>query len=103
MSNHLLCRCEEVTAGEVRDAIEAGARTVNDVKRQTRAGMGVCQGIYCVAEIARALNARTGIAPDAAGPLTARPPVRLLAVRAFAGRASDDARSPSRPEAGKGH
>jgi NAD(P)H-nitrite reductase large subunit len=77
---HHVCRCEEITADEICRAIESGARTVNDVKRQTRAGMGVCQGIYCVPEIAKTLTTLTGTLPTDIAPLTARPPVRVIPV-----------------------
>jgi bacterioferritin-associated ferredoxin len=87
---HFICRCEEITLDDVRAAIAAGARTVNDVKRQTRAGMGVCQGISCVSEIAQILHALTGASPGEVGGLTARPPVRLLALGSLAGAESDD-------------
>ncbi len=80
MAHHFVCRCEEITADEIRRAIETGARTVNDVKRQTRAGMGVCQGVSCVAEIARTLTTLTGTPPNEIAPLTARPPVRVIPV-----------------------
>jgi len=90
LSQHLLCRCEEISSDEIRRAVEAGARTVNDVKRQTRAGMGVCQGIYCVAEIAKVLGALAGTAPGEAWPLTARPPVRLLALGSLAGQPQEE-------------
>lgn len=58
----IICRCENVTEGEIVDAIHrnAGARTVDGVKRRVRAGMGRCQGGFCqprVIEIlARELN-----------------------------------------------
>ncbi|WP_372424407.1 FAD-dependent oxidoreductase [Salinarimonas chemoclinalis] len=59
-----LCRCEEVSAGEVDAAIAAGSASIGDVKRRTRAGMGRCQGRYCaplVAErVARATNEPLG-------------------------------------------
>jgi bacterioferritin-associated ferredoxin len=80
MSQHVACRCEEITVDEVRSAIAAGARTVNDVTRQTRAGMGICQGIFCVSEIARILYAETGTPLAEIAPITARPPVRLIPV-----------------------
>src|SRR4051794_11838746 len=51
-----LCRCEEIEEGEILNAIAEGAQSVNDVKRRTRAGMGVCQGAYCVSEIAKLIN-----------------------------------------------
>lgn len=43
----LVCRCEEVTLGEIKKAIADGARTVTGVKLRTRAGMGLCQGRTC--------------------------------------------------------
>ncbi|MEA2583804.1 MAG: hypothetical protein QOF33_1889 [Thermomicrobiales bacterium] len=101
VNQHLICRCEEITDDEVGRAIHVGARTVNDVKRHTRAGMGVCQGIYCVAEIAKALGTLAGITPGEAGPLTARPPVRLLVLGALAGREPDDPLATPQQEAGR--
>ncbi|MGL5540051.1 MAG: NAD(P)/FAD-dependent oxidoreductase [Erysipelotrichaceae bacterium] len=58
----IVCRCEQVSEGEILDAINrpAGARTVKAVKKRVRPGMGRCQGGFCephVVEIlARALN-----------------------------------------------
>lgn len=58
----VICRCEEVTEGDIVDAIHrnAGATTVDGVKRRVRAGTGRCQGGFCsprVMEIlARELN-----------------------------------------------
>lgn len=43
----IVCRCEVVTEGEVRDAIERGARTLDGLKFRTRVGMGRCQGGFC--------------------------------------------------------
>jgi thioredoxin reductase/bacterioferritin-associated ferredoxin len=43
----VVCRCEEVTMGDIRAAICAGATDVNHVKRNTRSGMGYCQGRFC--------------------------------------------------------
>ena len=73
-----VCRCEEIGVAEIRAAIAEGALSVNDVKRRTRAGMGLCQGIYCAPELADMLAARTGVAAGAIVPMTARPPVRPL-------------------------
>jgi glycerol-3-phosphate dehydrogenase len=44
---HIICRCEEVSEGEIIEAIRRGARTVDAVKCRTRAGMGRCQGGFC--------------------------------------------------------
>jgi NAD(P)H-nitrite reductase large subunit len=72
-----LCRCECVTTGEVRGAIAEGNLTINDVKRRCRAGMGICQGIFCVDQIARLL-VENGIDPETIEAMTARPPTRLI-------------------------
>jgi hypothetical protein len=80
----LLCRCEEILEGEVAAALAAGALTVDDVKRRTRAGMGACQGIYCLPAIAALVATATGAAIDSIAPITARPPVRAIPLRALA-------------------
>ena len=79
-----LCRCEEISLTEVRQAIAEGARTVNDVKRRTRAGMGVCQGIYCTRSIALLLH-EAGVPLEDLAPMTARPPARLIPIDLLAG------------------
>lgn len=43
----IVCRCEEVTAGEVQDAIDAGATDLVRLKGALRLGMGRCQGRNC--------------------------------------------------------
>ena len=45
----IICRCESVTAGEIIDAITRtlGAKTLDGIKRRTRAGMGRCQAGFC--------------------------------------------------------
>lgn len=47
--NRIICRCEKVTEAEILDAMRRGipVRSVEAVKRRTRAGMGTCQGAYC--------------------------------------------------------
>lgn len=43
----VICRCEEVTMGDVKKAVADGAEDINDMKRRTRLGMGHCQGRFC--------------------------------------------------------
>lgn len=54
----IVCRCEEVTRAEIIAAIHSPipAKTVNDIKLRTRAGMGRCQGGFCGPEIVRILS-----------------------------------------------
>jgi NADPH-dependent 2,4-dienoyl-CoA reductase/sulfur reductase-like enzyme len=72
-----VCRCEEVTAGQVRSAIdELGAGDQRTVKLLTRAGMGWCQGRICGAAVA----SLAGQDPPAGGrPLSCPVPLGLLA------------------------
>ncbi len=49
----IVCRCEEVTAGRLREEIAHGLVSIAALKRATRAGMGRCQGRFCAASIAR--------------------------------------------------
>ncbi|MBZ6379181.1 hypothetical protein B5C34_09060 [Pacificimonas flava] len=51
------CRCEDVSAGEIENAIAAGAGTADAVKLRTRCGMGVCQGRNCEPTLLRLLAA----------------------------------------------
>lgn len=60
----IVCRCEMVSAGEIRDAIRRGATTVDGVKLRTRSGMGRCQGGFCTPKIIRLLSAELGLPPE---------------------------------------
>ena len=82
--NTLVCRCEEVRAGTLRAAIADGAISINDLKRRTRSGMGICQGIYCQRTMAGMISAEAGIAVETILPMTARPPARMIPMAAMA-------------------
>lgn len=56
----IACRCEQVTEGEVLDAIRRGARTLDGLKFRTRAGMGRCQGGFCTWRCLTLLSQATG-------------------------------------------
>ena len=59
----IVCRCESVTEGEILDAIRRplGARTLDGVKRRTRAGMGRCQAGFCSPKVMDILVRELGI------------------------------------------
>ncbi len=59
----IVCRCESVTEAEVLDSIRrpAGARTVDGVKRRTRAGMGRCQGGFCLPNVVEIISKELAI------------------------------------------
>ena len=62
----IICRCEEVTAGALREAMASGARSLAALKKDTRAGMGRCQGRMCGATVARLAGAPAAEAAFAA-------------------------------------
>lgn len=86
----LVCRCEEVTAGEIRAAIRAGARDVTQVKLRTRAGMGLCQGRTCELLVQQILSQELGISQDQAGYSTPRTPQRPMTFGTLGGDGFDD-------------
>ena len=59
---NIVCRCETVTEAEIRQAVRrpVGARTIDGVKRRTRAGMGRCQGGFCLPRVAAIIAEETG-------------------------------------------
>ncbi len=80
----VICRCEEITRGEIKDAIRNGIQTLNGIKRITRAGMGLCQGQTCQQLVARILAEELGLSAADIDPTTARGPVRPLRLEVFA-------------------
>ncbi len=70
----IVCRCEEITVGEIKAAIKAGARDITSIKRRTRAGMGLCQGRTCEQMIQQILCAELQILPEEAGKFLPRLP-----------------------------
>lgn len=71
----ILCRCEEVTLGQVQDAVALGQTTTNEVKMVTRCGMGECQGRMCGQLVARAVAKAAGKTVAQVGLLLPRPPL----------------------------
>lgn len=64
---NVICRCESISEGEILDAIRrnAGATTLNGVKRRVRPGAGRCQGGFCGPRVLAILARELGIAPEA--------------------------------------
>ncbi|MDP3804005.1 MAG: NAD(P)/FAD-dependent oxidoreductase [Candidatus Omnitrophota bacterium] len=56
----IVCRCEMVSAGEIRDAIARGAGTLDGIKFRTRAQAGRCHGSFCTTRILKILARQTG-------------------------------------------
>ncbi len=62
----IICRCETITEGEIIDSIRRplGARSLDGVKRRTRAGMGRCQGGFCSPRVMEILSRELNVPLD---------------------------------------
>ena len=79
----LICRCEDITLEEIRRVIAEGFRTIDEIKRVTRAGMGPCQGRTCRLMIAQELSRHYGISMEEVLMPTFRPPVKPVKLGSF--------------------
>ncbi len=84
----VICRCERITAGEVRSEIRAGVRDMNILKATIRTGMGACGGRTCTDLILR-LYRNEGVDPADVTLPTGRPFVSEVPLSAFANMGKD--------------
>ena len=81
--DRLICRCEEISEREIREAIRAGARSVVEIKRWTRTGMGICQGRSCRRLVERILAEELHLKPEEVEISSFRQPVRPVSMRSM--------------------
>ncbi len=74
----IVCRCEEITAGQIRDAAVKGHEDSNQVKFLARCGMGPCQGRQCANTVAHITASATNEPVQQMGLYRGRPPVTPL-------------------------
>lgn len=84
--NIIICRCEEVTLGEIKQAIKEGACDVTGIKRRARAGMGLCQGRTCEKLVQQIIKEELGKKIEEIGTSTFRPPVRPVTFGTLGGK-----------------
>lgn len=88
----VLCRCEEVTLGQVKESVQMGATTLKEVKMATRCGMGNCQGRMCERSVSAAIvEALSGELADCkrVGHYAIRPPLHPLPAQFLAEAQAD--------------
>lgn len=82
--NMIICRCEEITKGEIRRAVHDGMYTLTDIRRYLRTGMGLCQGQTCSKLVKAIVSRELGISPVELEPAVARAPMRPIEMKVMA-------------------
>ncbi|MDC0610404.1 FAD-dependent oxidoreductase [Vibrio sp.] len=79
-NNTIICRCENVTLGTIKEAIKRGIDTPAALKRNFRIGMGACQGRTCSGMVAKIVQEMTGRNTDVDGFFAPRLPTRPIPI-----------------------
>ena len=80
----VVCRCEEVTARQVRDMVKIGCEGPNQMKAFLRCGMGPCQGRLCGLTVTELIAAERQTTPAEVGYYRLRPPVKPITLAELA-------------------
>ncbi len=86
----VICRCEDITMGDIRKSVAAGYKTPKGLKTATRVTMGNCQGRTCGPVLYDMLGLLTGQPKQSFGLFNTRPPLKPLSVEALAGFVEKD-------------
>jgi thioredoxin reductase/bacterioferritin-associated ferredoxin len=87
----LVCRCEEVTAGQIIDTVALGCTGPNQMKAFLRCGMGPCQGRLCGLTVTELIARARGVAPREVGYYRLRPPVKPITLAELASLPKNEA------------
>jgi NADPH-dependent 2,4-dienoyl-CoA reductase/sulfur reductase-like enzyme len=87
----IVCRCEEVRAGDIRRYARLGCRGPNQTKAFGRCGMGPCQGRYCGLTVTEVLAEAHGVGPEAIGAYRIRAPLKPITLGELAAMAETNA------------
>ncbi len=80
----IICRCEEITKGEIRRAVYDGMYTMAEIRRYLRCTMGLCQGQTCAKLVKGIVAKELGVLPAELEPATSRSPMRPTEMYIFA-------------------
>jgi NAD(P)H-nitrite reductase large subunit len=80
----IICRCEELTLGDIKTAICKGTVEINELKRMTRLGMGRCQGRMCAPTVQEIIARETETPAAEIEYLNQRPPTKLVSIDVLA-------------------
>ncbi len=85
----IICRCEEITKGEIRRAIHEGMFALPEIRRYLRAGMGLCQGQTCGRLVKNILQQELSKAVLPGEEPTARAPMRPVGMSDYGREAAE--------------
>lgn len=80
----VVCRCEEVTAGSIREQVQLGCVGPNQTKSFSRCGMGPCQGRQCGLTVTEIIAKEAKLSPQDVGYYRIRPPLKSLSLAQLA-------------------
>jgi NADPH-dependent 2,4-dienoyl-CoA reductase/sulfur reductase-like enzyme len=83
--NVMVCRCEEVTAGDLRKFVALGCAGPNQAKSFGRCGMGPCQGRMCGLTVTEVIAKARGVTAEEVGYYRIRPPIKPITLGELAG------------------
>jgi len=83
----LVCRCEEITAAEIRKVVALGCPGPNQAKAFVRCGMGPCQGRFCASTVENIFASERAVSVDCIGRFSARPPLKPVTLGQLAQQA----------------
>jgi NADPH-dependent 2,4-dienoyl-CoA reductase/sulfur reductase-like enzyme len=81
----IVCRCEDITMGEIKTAVSNGSVTPDAVKKAVRSGMGICQARTCSPMIQAVIATILGTPADQLSPLSVRTPLKAVPLKDLAG------------------
>ena len=87
----LICRCEEITKGEIRRAVHDGMFTLTEIRRYLRTGMGLCQGQTCSKLVKSIVARELQVSHDKLEPATSRAPMRPIEMCILANERKEEA------------
>jgi thioredoxin reductase/bacterioferritin-associated ferredoxin len=87
----LVCRCEEVTSGQIADTVALGCTGPNQMKAFLRCGMGPCQGRLCGLTVTELIAQARGVDPQEVGYYRLRPPIKPITLGELASLPKNEA------------
>ena len=89
--DRIICRCEEITKGEIRQAVHDGMFTLTEIRRYLRTGMGLCQGQTCARLVKNIVAGELQVSPSLLEPATSRAPMRPMEMSIMANEEKEEA------------